>query len=84
MQGLIIDRREGRGGTPETVALICGHLLGREPVHLQDTAPGGRLPIAKSVNAVTGTNWEQVGATPDRPCPPPEAVQVALDELRAS
>lgn len=33
---LVIDVREGRGGTPETVALICSYLLGDEPVHLQD------------------------------------------------
>lgn len=151
--GLIIDLRTGHGGTPETVAFICGHLLGKEPVHLQDTVERGypprqfwtspaatrisapvcvltsrhtfsgceelaynlqaqrraviigettgggahpvesfkiadvlelHLPVAKSVNVVTGTNWEQVGVIPDRPCPPTEAVQVALDELRAS
>lgn len=34
---LVIDLREGFGGTPETVALVCGHLLpGDEPVHVQD------------------------------------------------
>lgn len=150
---LIIDLRNGLGGTPETVALICGHLLGKEPVHLQDvvergetprqcwTAPaatrldgparvltssstfsgceelaynlqaqgraavvgettgGGahpveafkvaeslelHLPIAKSVNAVTGTNWEQVGVIPDRACPSAEALDLALDDLRAA
>jgi hypothetical protein len=36
VERLIIDLREGRGGTPETIALICGYLLGDEPVHLQD------------------------------------------------
>src|SRR5579875_1913088 len=33
---LVIDLRAGLGGTPETVAFICGFLLGDEPVHLQD------------------------------------------------
>ena len=36
VERLVIDLREGRGGTPETVALICGYLLGDEPAHLQD------------------------------------------------
>jgi len=38
---LVIDLREGRGGTPETVAMICGHLLGNEPVDLQDIEERG-------------------------------------------
>lgn len=146
---LVIDVREGRGGTPETVALICSCLTGREPLHLQDmvfrhrparqfwtrpvarplrpdlrvdvitsartvsaceelaydlqalgratvigeTTGGGAhpveafrltdvlealIPIARSVNAVTGTNWEQVGVVPDRTCPAAEALDVAL------
>jgi C-terminal processing protease CtpA/Prc len=146
---LVIDLREGRGGTPETVALICGYLLGNEPVHLQDivdragdarqywtspaagrlddsvrvyvltsertfsgceelaynlqacgraTVVGGRtgggahpvevfaltdqfevtVPMARSVNAVTGTNWEQVGVVPDIDCDP----ETALDRVR--
>jgi C-terminal processing protease CtpA/Prc len=149
-RGLVIDLRAGRGGTPETVALICGYLLGTEPVHLQDieqrdcpprpywTAPaptrldgpvrvlvshdtfsgceelaynlqalgrarivgettrGGahpvesfavsdvlelHLPIARSVNAITGTNWEQIGVKPDIPCAPADALDVALHDL---
>lgn len=153
VDALIIDLRDGVGGTPETVALICGHLLGKEPVHLQDivergetprqywtvpatarldapirvltspatfsgceelaynlqaldravvigeTTGGGAhpvdafkvadslelyLPIAKSVNAVTGTNWEQVGVIPDRPCGSADALDVALDDLRTA
>ncbi|MBT9257200.1 hypothetical protein KMZ32_18850 [Phycicoccus sp. MAQZ13P-2] len=36
VERLVIDVREGRGGTPETVALICGYLLGSRPIHLQD------------------------------------------------
>lgn len=149
VQHLVIDLRRGLGGTPETVALICGHLLGREPVHLQDiversgdrrqfwttpapnrlpeevelhvltssrtfsgceelaynlqalgratvvgeTTGGGahpveafrltdtleaHVPIAMSVNAVTGTNWEGVGVTPDVPCPADDALEAAL------
>lgn len=38
---LILDLREGGGGTPETVALVCSHLLGRVPVHLQDLVSRG-------------------------------------------
>jgi hypothetical protein len=149
VEQLVIDLREGRGGTPETVALICGYLLGNEPVHLQDlvdrsgnsrqywTSPAaGRLsdtvrisvltsehtfsgceelaynlqaqkratiigrrtgggahpievfaltdhleatvPVARSVNAVTGTNWERVGVVPDIECAPASALDQAL------
>ncbi|GGU20136.1 S41 family peptidase [Lentzea flava] len=147
---LVIDLRAGRGGTPETVALICGHLLGKEPVHLQDveelgcpprqfwtspaatridgpirvltssttfsgceelaynlqalgravvvgeTTGGGahpveafrltdvlelHLPTARSVNAVTGTNWEQVGVKPDIACRADDALETALRDL---
>lgn len=149
VQRLIIDVREGHGGTPETVALICGYLLDSEPIHLQDivsrdgtrkqfwtspqtgrlgpevsvavltssttfsgceelaynlqalgratvigeTTRGGahpvevfalgdglqaRIPVAASVNAVTGGNWEQVGVVPDRACPAADALLTAL------
>lgn len=147
---LVFDLRGGRGGTPETVALICGHLLGKEPVHLQDveefgnpprqfwttpaavridgpirvltssatfsgceelaynlqafgralvvgeTTGGGahpveafrltdvlelHLPTARSVNAVTGTNWEQVGVVPDIACRADDALETALRDL---
>jgi hypothetical protein len=152
---LIIDLRDGLGGTPETVALICGYLLGDEPVHLQDildrdgsaqqfwtrpsaarlarevkiavltsgrtfsgceelaynlqafgraivvgeTTGGGAhpvevvpltdvlevtIPVARSVNAVTGTNWEQVGVVPDVPCAAEEALDLARTQLTAS
>ncbi|GAA3552898.1 S41 family peptidase [Amycolatopsis ultiminotia] len=150
---LVFDLREGRGGTPETVALICGHLLGDEPVHLQDiegldgrprqfwttpaatriegpirvltsrvtfsgceelaynlqalgravvvgeTTGGGahpvesfrltdvlelHLPTARSVNAVTGTNWEQVGVRPDLACPADDALDTAVRSLSRS
>ncbi|MDT8914668.1 S41 family peptidase [Amycolatopsis sp. PS_44_ISF1] len=150
---LVLDLREGRGGTPETVALICGHLLGNVPVHLQDveelsgpprqfwttpaatringpirvltshatfsgceelaynlqalgrattvgeTTGGGahpveafrltdvlelHLPVARSVNAITGTNWEQLGVQPDLPCPADQARETALRDLRST
>lgn len=152
--GLIIDLRTGLGGTPETVALICGYLLGYEPVHLQDlitrdgavqqfwTRPGalrldenvpvsiltssqtfsgceelaydlqalGRaviigettrggahpceafaltddlevtIPVARSRNAITGTNWEQVGVRPDIACPADQALEVARARMAA-
>jgi len=148
---LIIDLRSGRGGTPETVAFICGYLLGHEPVHLQDivfrdgtvrqywTSPaadrlrlsvpisvltssdtfsgceelaynlqalqratligevtrGGAhpievfeltdtleltVPIARSVNVITNTNWERTGVLPDIDCP----ADTALDRARSA
>jgi hypothetical protein len=154
VERLVIDLRAGRGGTPETVALICGYLLGTEPVHLQDmvdrdggarqywTSPAaGRLddsvriavltssrtfsgceelaynlqahkraaivgqrtgggahpvevfaltdvlevavPVAQSVNAVTGTNWEQVGVVPDVECDADIALERAVELLTA-
>ncbi|WP_342665869.1 S41 family peptidase [Promicromonospora kroppenstedtii] len=36
------------------------------------------VPIARSVHAVTGTNWEGVGVVPDHPCASERAVDVAL------
>jgi hypothetical protein len=33
---LLIDLRRCVGGSPEQVALVCGHLFGAEPVHLND------------------------------------------------
>ncbi|MDE9366635.1 S41 family peptidase [Luteipulveratus sp. YIM 133132] len=152
---LIVDVRGGRGGTPETVALLCSYLLGGEPVHLQDlvsrhepahqfwtTPVAGRLaadvtvdvltssatfsgceelaydlqalgrarvigettrggahpcdlfsltdvlevtvPVAASRNAVTGTNWEQVGVRPDIACPADEALDLVLDGARSA
>jgi len=154
VERLVIDLRAGRGGTPETIALICGYLFGSEPVHLQDivdrdggtrqywTSPAaGRLddsvciavltssrtfsggeelaynlqahqrativgqrtgggahpvevfaltdvlevavPVARSVNSVTGTNWEQVGVLPDVECDPDIALERAVDLLNA-
>jgi C-terminal processing protease CtpA/Prc len=41
-----------------------------------------RVPVARSVNPVSGTNWEGVGVIPDVPTPPdrtwPEAYRLAL------
>jgi len=152
---LIIDLRAGLGSTPETVAFLCGYLLGDEPVHLQDvvdrdgqarqfwsvpaanrladdvriavltssrtfsgceelaynlqalgrativgeTTGGGAhpcevfgltdelevtIPIARSRNAVTGTNWEQVGVVPDVACSADLSLEVALKEIMAT
>lgn len=135
---LVLDLRGCVGGVPDSVALVVSHLLGAEPVHLQDfvhrdgtiesthSSPGvtprlpdvpvvaltsartfsggeelaydlqalGRgvvvgettgggahpraafdltehlqlhVPVARAVNAVTGTNWEGVGVVPDHP-----------------
>lgn len=149
VERLVIDLRAGRGGTPETVAYLCGFLLGEEPVHLQDivtrdgtaqqfwtmphhqrlpddveiavlvsgdtfsgceelaynvqslqratvfgeTTGGGAhpveifrlsdvlevtVPVARSVNAVTGTNWEGTGVVPDVECSADDALAEAL------
>lgn len=39
------------------------------------------VPVARSVNAVTGTNWEGVGVTPDIACPAAQALDRALAEF---
>lgn len=146
---LFLDLRGCLGGVPESVALLVSHLMGTEPVHLQDlvhrdgttessfttpevsprlpdvlvvvltsartfsggeelaydlqslgravvvgeTTGGGahpreafdltehlqlHVPVARSVNAVTGTNWEGVGVVPDHPCPSDDALEAAL------
>ena len=36
------------------------------------------VPVARSVNAVTGGNWEGVGVVPDLPCAAHDALDVAL------
>ena len=41
------------------------------------------LPRAYVVDAVTGANWEQAGVRPDVPCAEAEALERALDLLRA-
>lgn len=146
---LVIDLRGCVGGSPETVALVVSHLVGPEPVHLQDlvgrdgdreafwtdpavarlhpdvsvtvltsartfsggeelaydlqalgratvvgeTTGGGahprrgfdltdalqaHVPVARSVNAVTGGNWEGSGVVPDVACPAGQALERAL------
>lgn len=148
---LVVDVRDCRGADPRTVALLCGHLLGPDAVHLQDlhtrdgtveelwTVPAARdlavgadvpvavltssatfsggeevaydlqafgratvvgeqtgggahprrafrltdtleahIPVASSVNTMTGGNWEHVGVTPDVPCPAEDALATAL------
>ncbi|SHM28355.1 S41 family peptidase [Cryptosporangium aurantiacum] len=34
--GLVIDLRRCRGGSPDMVAFVCSHLFGPDPVHLND------------------------------------------------
>ena len=41
------------------------------------------VPVARSVNAVTGTNWEQVGVVPDVECNPDTALERAVELLNA-
>ena len=152
VEGLVLDLRGCLGGVPDAVAALASHLLGDEPVHLQDlvhrdgsadpvhttpsvaprhpdvpvavlasartfsggealaydlqalgravvvgeTTGGGahprdahdlsahlqlHVPVARSVSAITGTNWEGVGVVPDHPCPASQALEVALATL---
>ena len=39
------------------------------------------VPIGRSENPTTGTNWEALGVTPDVPTPAAFALQVALKKL---
>jgi peptidase S41-like protein len=41
------------------------------------------MPWGRSINPITGTNWEGVGVKPDLPVPAPQALQRALDALSA-
>ena len=48
-----------------------------------DTHVRANLPRAYVIDAVTGSNWEQSGVAPDVPCGEAEALERALDLLRA-
>ena len=46
--------------------------------------PGGvvcQIPVARSVIAATGSNWEGVGVTPDEPCKAAQAPALAVGSL---
>ncbi|MFF0553694.1 S41 family peptidase [Streptomyces sp. NPDC004311] len=47
--------------------------------HIQVT-----VPIARSINTVTGGNWEGVGVLPDLPVPADQALEAALKALRSA
>jgi C-terminal processing protease CtpA/Prc len=53
---------------------------GAHPREAFDLTPHLQLhvPIARSINAVTGTNWEGVGVVPDVGCPAEEALSRAV------
>ncbi|SHN25366.1 S41 family peptidase [Streptomyces yunnanensis] len=55
------------------------HPTARHPVTAHITVA---VPTARTVNAVTGTNWEGVGVRPDRPVPAERALEVAYEEAR--
>jgi hypothetical protein len=56
------------------------HPTARHPVteHILVT-----VPTARTINTVTGTNWEGVGVTPDLPVPADQALDAALEHLGA-
>ncbi|MFC0624306.1 S41 family peptidase [Kribbella deserti] len=159
--GLLLDLRGCRGGSPHMVALVCSYLLDAEPVHLNDlhapadgtinqywsvphlagprygserplwiltsgtTFSGGEelsydlqqlkratlvgertgggahpregfklhphleatIPIQRTVNPISGTNWEGVGVQPEYDVPAEQAFDVAyaqaLDQVLA-
>jgi C-terminal processing protease CtpA/Prc len=37
------------------------------------------IPVGRSINPVSGTNWEGIGVRPDVPCPAAEALDRALE-----
>ncbi|WP_405020280.1 S41 family peptidase [Kitasatospora sp. NBC_00070] len=153
--GLVIDLRTCRGGSPNGVALWCSFFFADDEVHLNDiydretdstrqywtyphlpapryldrpvtlltaaftfsggeelaynlqalkratligeTTRGGAhptdrfaltphimvtVPTARSINPVTGTNWEGVGVVPDVAVPADQALETALSQLR--
>jgi hypothetical protein len=69
-------------------AAVIGEVTGggAHPRDAFDLTPTLQLhvPVARSVNAVTGTNWEGKGVLPDQPCPADQALDVALDVAPAS
>jgi hypothetical protein len=72
---LIIDLRHNGGGSPEGVVFWCSYLFNEQPpisaaVHIA-------IPFARSVNPVTGTNWQGTGVVPDIAVPEAEAYDVA-------
>ena len=52
VERLIIDVRSGVGGTPGSVAHLCGYLLGDQPVHLQDVVERDGTSLS-----TTRENW---------------------------
>lgn len=57
------------------------HPTARHPVTEHITVT---VPTARTINAVTGTNWEGVGVQPDRAVPAEEACETAYGEARES
>lgn len=155
-RALILDLRRNLGGSPDTVAFVCGHLLdertllntmhwregdrreqswspafvpgprfgGEKPVYVLtsprtfsaaeelaydlqqlgravvvgETTGGGAhpregwtlhphleasIPVGRSVNPISGTNWEGTGVVPDLPCPTADALARAHERALA-
>jgi Peptidase family S41/N-terminal domain of Peptidase_S41 in eukaryotic IRBP len=65
-------------GRAQVIGEITGG--GAHPREAFDLTPTLQLhvPIARSINAITGTNWEGTGVVPDVACPAEKALELAL------
>ncbi|MGW7487282.1 S41 family peptidase [Streptomyces sp. NPDC054786] len=69
-------------GRAEVIGEVTGggaHPTARHPVTEHITVT---VPTARTVNSVTGTNWEGVGVQPDRAVPADKALETAYGEAR--
>src|SRR5262245_13128046 len=67
-RAVVVGERTRGGAHPSVMVLLTGQ------IEL-------RLPVARSVNAVTGANWESVGVRPDITASAADALDVALGAL---
>jgi C-terminal processing protease CtpA/Prc len=67
-RAIVVGRRTGGGAHPVEIFPLTDHLE-------------ATVPTARSVNAVTGTNWEHVGVVPDVECDADSAMDRALQLL---
>lgn len=68
-RAIVVGETTGGGAHPRQGYRVTDHLE-------------ATIPVARTVNKVTGTNWEGVGVIPDVAVPATEALDVAVRELR--